>query len=117
MKVVDLLVKIANDEEVPKKIKVYSCIWNCVEEDYNYKNQYNAELFGDIIEEDFLDHLGDEIEKIYDDKKIEKLIVNKNKLDGKWKNGSSYNYTVSMPQQVIIEKINEIIDVINENNM
>lgn len=44
---------------------------------------------------------------------IEKLKVKDNKVIGKWENGSDYCYTLSAPQRVMIEKLNEIIDCIN----
>ena len=40
---------------------------------------------------------------------IEKLKIKDNKVIGKWENGSDYHYTLSAPQVVIINKINEII--------
>ena len=45
---------------------------------------------------------------------IEKLKIKDNKVIGKWENGSDYHYTLSAPQRVIIEKLNEIIDYINK---
>lgn len=52
--------------------------------------------------------------EIVGDKKIEKLKIKDDKLIGKWENGSDYNYTLSAPQNVIANKINELIDVVNE---
>lgn len=45
---------------------------------------------------------------------IEKLKIKDNKVIGKWENGSDYHYTLSAPQVVIINKLNEIIDYINK---
>ena len=45
---------------------------------------------------------------------IEKLKIKDNKVIGKWGNGSDYHYTLSSPQVVIINKINEVIDHINK---
>ena len=45
---------------------------------------------------------------------IEKLKIKDNKVIGKWENGSDYRYTLSAPQVVIINKINEVIDYINK---
>ena len=52
--------------------------------------------------------------EIVGDKKIEKLKIKDDKLIGKWKNGRDYNYTLSAQQNVITNKINELIDVVNE---
>ena len=52
--------------------------------------------------------------EIVEDKKIEKLKIKDDKLIEKWENGSDYNYTLSAPQNVIANKINELIDVVNE---
>ena len=61
-----------------------------------------------------LDNLNDEVEIIEEDKKIEKLILKDGKVIGTWENGSKYCYTLSAPQTVISNKINELIDVVNE---
>lgn len=45
---------------------------------------------------------------------IEKLKVKDNKVIGKWENGSDYHYTLSAPQVVIINKINEIISYLKD---
>lgn len=52
--------------------------------------------------------------EIVGDKKIEKLKIKDDKLIGKWENGRDYNYTLSAQQNVIANKINELIDVVNE---
>jgi len=70
MKVIDLLNKIANGEEVPKKIKYEGKIWKLVNKTY-FSNR--TELLGDYIANAILLSLNDEIEIIEEDKKIEKL--------------------------------------------
>ena len=45
---------------------------------------------------------------------IEKLKIKDNKVIGKWENGSDYHYTLSAPQVVIINKLNEVIDYLNK---
>lgn len=75
MKVIDLLNKIANDEEVPKKIKIKNVIYEyrgymyCTEK-ANYQDIENY-LFGKWN----FNILNDEVEIIEEPKKIEKLDV------------------------------------------
>ena len=52
--------------------------------------------------------------EIIEDKKLKKLKIENNHIIGKWKNGSDYCYTLSAPQTVLANKINEIIEAINE---
>lgn len=61
--------------------------------------------------------LNDKVEIIDDAENksiIEKLKVKDNKVIGKWENGSDYHYTLSAPQVVIINKINEIISYLKD---
>jgi len=104
MEVIDLLNKIANREEVPKKIKYDTK--NYYFRNYDYKEYY--------IDEDYIDEqtsfidcidfykLNDEIEIIEEDKPIEKLDyeINENNVD--------------TCTEKIRCKINEIIDKLNE---
>lgn len=93
MKVIDLLNKIANGEEVPKKIKYDDFIfyWNISKSAY-YEIENHC-IFSDNIILDL--SLNDEVEIIEEDKKIEKLKSPFSTFD-------------------IVDKINEIRDVINE---
>ena len=113
MKVIDLLNKIANGEEVPSKIK-----WN----DFIYeKSKYNATPMGYYhrtnggIKLWFLNDindLNDEVEIIEEDKNIEKIkILN---CDNYVKKGN-YETILTMQEialdiQTLKHKINEIID-------
>lgn len=102
MKVIDLLNKIANGEEVPKKIKVGSDLWNYDDEiDYKAEDDrgYLFEVHTRLNEED----LNEEVEIIEEDKKIEKLVFNKDQDGDILVNGVS-----------LIEKVNEIIDKLNK---
>lgn len=120
MKVIELLTKIANGEEVPKEIK-YDTM-NYVFRHYDYK-----EVHGELIDEqsswlekiDFY-KLNDEVEIIEEPKKIEKL---KQRTDtGLF--GSMVNDEISVAEAInkqanyisdIVDKINEIIDYIMED--
>lgn len=114
---IKLLQKIKNNElKFNQKINVY----------------FDNTLTGTLDLEAVLTYRGDEVlwsentfrfSMLYDDnylfeivgdKKIEKLKIKDDKLIGKWENGSDYNYTLSAPQNVIANKINELIDVVNE---
>lgn len=109
MKIIDLLNKIANKEDVPKKIKYNGCIYelhNRVRHFYNYKNNKGV-YFED---EWFLTNiLNDEIEIIEDtpkeDKKIEK--VNKGCIAGDNLRNIDWH---------ILDKLDEIIDRLNGKN-
>lgn len=106
IKVIDILVKIANGEEVPMHIKIGE--GKDLYYDYATKNYYDDigcnELFNSWIA-DYLNEEAEiiEAEPIEEDKKIEKLDINDN------------GYLVESPSVVeIVNKINEIIDEINE---
>ena len=113
MKVIELLTKIANGEEVPKEIK-YDTM-NYVFRHYDYK-----EVHGELIDEqsswlekiDFY-KLNDEVEIIEEDKKIEKMTPLNNV------SGASDLVAISQMQWEnnlkIERKINEIIDYLEEN--
>ena len=101
MKVIDLLNKIANGEEVPKKIKYYKNIYEYNQNDKRYYNVEPKKLdlsskFGDYN----FNYLNDGVE-IIEEKEIEKL---------------EYKSTNSHIEDTkeIINKINELIDEINK---
>lgn len=130
MRVIDLLNRIANGEELPKKIKYEGDIWelNTLENTYD-----NGEccLFEDYIDKKYVitDVLNDEIEIIEDTPKISKLYIN-NKLqydlspkeDKKIEKINLKGYTSCLgtdeewttSEEIIIVKINEIIDKLNK---
>ena len=111
IKIIDLLNKSANGESLPLKIKYggyefqYDIINNC----YVDKN--------DLMLEDhvnFFSKINDEVEIIEEDKKIEKLKIKDGKITGNWGNGNYYCYTLSSPQAVIVNKLNELVDEVNK---
>lgn len=72
MKIVDLLVKIANKEEVPYKIKYNGNIYEFDGETQNYLRHVNLGM-DFLIEEDIVCLLNDEVEIIEESKKVEIL--------------------------------------------
>ena len=122
IKMIDLLVRIASGEEVPKKIKFGDKIWKYNSGDkiwkYNsivqdYMNEDNNEyLFANIFGIETEKALNYEVEIIEEDKKIEKLIIGKD--DVAWCEGNMK--TDEEMVDIVLEikdKINEIIDEIN----
>ena len=110
MKVIDLLNKIAKGEEIPKKIKYDGMIFDYQGSDWLCKK--NGWWF--ITSDDkILENLNDELEIIEEEKEIEKL----EKLSIRWKDsdviidGSIMSEDI---EEVLANKINELIDVIND---
>lgn len=105
MRIIDLLNKIANGEEVPKKIRVEGEWTYGIEfEQDDYKHYKNIDdtyddLFDDLDNIDLDDFLNTEI--IDEDKKIKKL--EHAKEDDILVNGKS-----------LLDKIDEIIDIVNK---
>ena len=105
MKIIDLLNKIANGEEVPKKIYYKGDIWY-LEQDFSnrlpyYKNGYNMDNLLSGEEKDYFSQsLNDEVEIIEEEKKVpEKLNL---KVED-WTTPSQCDIELS-------KKIDEIID-------
>ena len=114
MKIIDLLNKIANGEEVPKKIKWEDTMFAYSEYDKDYlvfpfsEDEYDG-LFcmKDSILTQFLD---DEVEILEEEKKIpEKIKIDKEDRIQALSTGN-FVYKVNQPTKNIIYKINEIID-------
>ena len=107
MKIIDLLNKIANDEEVPKKIKIETHIftkYNYPMGDGTFVSSYGSNNDGEYHINDFLypQYLNNEIE-ILEEKKIpEKLNLDKDELRNV--------ETPRIIDYLIESKINEIID-------
>ena len=106
MKVIDLLNKIANNEEVPKKIKCDGYTWVYQKGTHDYLNDEKNffSVYGFVEHEDAKDFLKKEIKIIEEKpKKIEKLP--KHITD---------NACASKDLREIANKINEIIDYLLE---
>lgn len=104
MKVIDLLVKIANEEEVPQKIKYENDIYIHIDNYCYYCEDTNLILSDRIFAE--YNRLNDYIEIIEDKpKKIEKIQL-ENRDDSK-----IFQYSM-IPNY---EKVDEVIQICNEN--
>lgn len=110
MKVIDLLNKIANNEEVPKKIEWDNCIFAYSEYDKDYlefpfsEDEYKG-LFNE--RDAILSHyLNDEVEIIEEDKEIEKIELGVISPNGE--------YIISINDEKIQDKINELVKAVNE---
>lgn len=111
MKIIDLLNKIANGEEVPKKIKWHDKVWiRDFEGAYYYYEEGADYLFMDDIGN--TTWLNKEVEIIEEDKKIEKINIDEDGGD----TGINGEYMPYKQFRVIAYKINEIIDVINRGD-
>lgn len=105
MKVIDILNKIANGEEVCFKILSEGNVYELTDG----ANLYNKTQMKEIrwwIDEDWLN---EEVEIIEEDKKIEKL-------DFDWLQGWDEDSREYYSMKVLFEKIDEIIDYINKED-
>lgn len=112
IKVIDLLVKIANEEEIPKKIKYRDKIWEHTLTLSGRGYQYYSEYYQDwrtLQNQVYLEEcLNDEVEIIEEPKKIEKITVREKTLgfpNGEW--------TARNIDKAFAIKINKLIDEIN----
>lgn len=104
IKVIDLLNKIANGEEVPKKIKIWGYTFLRYEDKTSGIYYYATEDENDELMEilDGTNELNDELEIIEEDKEIEKLDTKKTTDFGAEYVRGNRN------------KINELVDAVNE---
>ena len=111
MKVIDILNKIANNEELPLRIKV-----NGYEYRISNGQYYSDEKYMYLVDSSSsISHLNDEVEIIEEDKKIEKLYIRDRANDILIGKNEKITYaTDSLVSKELALKINEIIDYINE---
>ena len=135
IKIIELLNKIANGEEVPKKIAYKNEIRYYVDSDKDYMSHdskyyylfYN--IFKNGTGESFQKALNDEVEIIEEDKKIEKLEkyyefedIDNNEDNKKYKEYyenilkvyGTGEYEIDEALSFTIDKINELVDEINK---
>ena len=99
IKVIDLLIKYANERVTKNKVRYNKATGDWDENDFLY-DVYTE--FGNRNNEEIIEFLNDEVEIIEEPKKIEKLP--KNITD---------NACTTRDQRIIANKINELIDEIN----
>lgn len=112
IKIIDLLVKMANREELPKKIKYRDKIWEYTTTVFGEGYQYYSILYQEwktLQDQVYLEEcLNDYVEIIEEPKKIEKITVREKTLgfpNGEW--------TARNMDKAFATKINELIDEIN----
>ena len=113
IKIIDLLVKIANGEQVPEKIKYENKIW-----EYDvYSNDYKGEdiwLFEELFEyRRTIEFINDEIEIIKEPKKIEKIKSNGDEFYSDYIDAWINKNKTDAYCEFLMNKINELIDEIN----
>lgn len=120
MKVIDLIVKISKGEEVPRKIKIGSWIyefeWN--DNTNQYWDKETTVSLDDVLSFD-KEELNYEVKILEDSpKELKKLDIRQEKnIKNNWK-WKIEGYCVSTPMKIIGDKVNEIIERIknDENN-
>jgi hypothetical protein len=112
MKVIDLLNKIANKEEVPKKIEVFGYTFFRYEDEWSHFYYYaTADKEDELMEQlNSTNDLNDEVEIIEEEKEISKITMRAGLV------GSIENKIVNLDINIMAveDKINELIDVVNE---
>ena len=110
MKTIDLLNKIANGEEVPKKIKYLNYEYEFNEEEKEYQRLQNEIIYG-LGEDRRLDIILDEEVKIIEEPQEHKI---PEKINYKYKNMYGNISQHKQSEIDIIDKINEILDYLEE---
>lgn len=113
MKVIDLLNKIANGEEVPKKIKFNHENW------IYYGNQYinpleGKEKYKSLLARYTYKIMDDEVEVIEEDKDIEKLKIEQDGSTYYIKNEHGTKCYLTKHSYLIGDKVNELINEVNK---
>lgn len=118
IRIIDLLNKIYNNDNIPKRIIYDNCKWEYLSEYSDYKNEYKSYLFGYYIAnyDDIHSFLNQEIEIIEEDKPtIEKLDLFDDLQD--ILNSSDESIVLNAIHKCLTAekyKLNEIIDVVNK---
>ena len=106
MKIIDLLNKIANGEEVPKKIKYDDDIY---EYDYDEKNyaHFFIDHYNYLFDEDIMQILDNKVEILEEEKKIPEKLGECAYVDGE------IAYSWSKSEAILKTRINDIIDYLD----
>lgn len=118
IKVIDLLNKIANGEEVPKKILLNGIIFEYQGDDYLYKDEDKKEhwLFSTSYTDKYMwleNFLKAEAEIIEEPKKIEKIKSNGDEFYSDYIDTWISKNKTDAYCEFLMNKINELIDEIN----
>lgn len=120
MKIIDLLLKIANREEVPNKIKYEDVIFKYDEENKEYyedSEKYSGYSGGGLFAYKFMncnEFLNDEVGIIEEPKNIEKIEMYEDE-EGHYFLNKQYRkvYVNCVEMDFMVDKFNELIDEIN----
>lgn len=111
MKIIDLLVRINNDEEIPKKIRYEHEIFTF--DNKTYVSEDGEDLFCDSY--NWFNDMNIEVEIIEEEKKIEKIIISMDDTSMPYVTNNKYQkLSYSDVDLLFASKINELIDVIND---
>ena len=113
IKIIDLLNKIANDEEVPKEIIYNDKTYNYVEgrkDNWKYQRIENSKSVG-LLEDNIYFCLNDEVEIIEEPKKIEKISWGEKESLVMY--FTSSEETLARRTEKLKSSLNELIDEIN----
>ena len=108
IKIIDLLNKIANGEEVPKKIKYRDWLYEFEKDCNDYMCQYDSLLYRE--NDDVRQFLNDEVEILEEENKIEKLIYSE--IDAETISG--LRKSINILNKEYTDKINHILGEINK---
>ena len=119
IKIIDLLNKIANGEEVPKKILLNGIVFEYQGDDYLYKDEDKKEhwLFSTSYTDKYTwleNFLKAEAEIIEEPKKIEKIKSNGDEFYSDYIDTWISKNKTDAYCEFLMNKINELIDVVNE---
>ena len=112
MKIIDLLNKIANGEEVPKRIMYNEVVWEYEKHLIDYRSTDNAELlFSDeIVPYWVITHLNTEVEILDDEEDKDIPLIPDDELYIFKGDSKELNYNF----KVLAEKINQVVEEFNE---
>lgn len=115
MKIIDLLIGIANGEEVPNRVIFNNVIWNKVygEKNIFYENEYDDDLFIYFFRKNLDFTLNDEVE-IIEEKKIPEKLKSLNNV-GNVPNLVEFVDKQQLNNHLLKDKLNEIIDFLKKN--
>ena len=119
IKVIDLLNKIANGEEIPKKILLNGIVFEYQGDDYLYKDEDKKEhwLFSANYTDKYMwleNFLKAKVEIIEEDKKIEKIEIYEDEDGHYFLNKQDRKvYVNCVEMDFMVDKFNELIDEIN----